>query len=166
MIVECPHCYTRVWPTPQGECPACRKSIHDATDTDPAKTSISVRDLSQLPPHCCDCGRSTDRYVKVVRRISRKTDVADSAAGLFSVLALLISWLFLPFALMSGLRERTADVVVVEMPQCEVCGESGKPAPIRVNSEELRMTFVVHKDFSKQIAEQSRSANDAATNVS
>ena len=165
MIVECPHCYTRVWPTPQGECPACRKSIHDATDADRAKTSVSIGHRSLLPPYCCDCGRPTDRYVRIVRRVSCKADVADSPAGLLSVLALLVSWWFLPLAVMSGLRDRTGDVVIVEIPQCEVCGESGRPAPIRVNSEELRMTFVVHKDFSKQIAEQSSSPDDAATNA-
>lgn len=166
MIVECPHCYTRVWPTPEGECPACRKSLHDTTDTDPAKTSVSIAHRSLLPPYCCDCGRPTDRYVKIVRRVSRGVDVADSPAGLLSVLGLLVSWWFLPFAVLCGLRDRTGDVVIVEIPQCEVCGDNGKPAPIRVNSEELRMTFVVHKDFSKQIVEQSSSPNDAATNAS
>jgi len=85
---------------------------------------------------------------------------------LLSILALLVSWWFLPFAVMCGLRDRTGDVVIVEIPQCEVCGDSGKPAPIRVNSEELRMTFVVHRDFSKQIAEQSSSPDDATTNAS
>ena len=136
------------------------------TDTDPTKTSVSIAHRSLVPRYCCDCGRPTDRYVKIVRRVSRGADVADSPAGMLSVLGLLVSWWFLPFAVMCGLRDRTGDVVVVEIPQCGVCGDQGKPAPIRVNSEELRMTFVVHRDFRKQIADRSSSADDATRSAS
>ena len=165
IIVECPHCYTHVVPTSEGECPACRKNIHDVADTDPARTSISIPHSSQLPPNCCHCGRPTDRYVKVVRKISRKTERGDSTAGVFFLLGLFVSCLLLPFALILGLRERSGDFVVVRIPQCEVRAKNGKPAPIRVNSEELKMTFVVHKDFKKQIAEQSTSSDEATTDA-
>ena len=61
-----------------------------------------------------------------------------------------VGWIVLPFAWMFGFGHRIGDVVVVRMPQCKSCASDGPPMPIRVNSEELRMTFVVHKEFKER----------------
>jgi hypothetical protein len=147
MFVECPHCYMRVIPNSEGECPACRNNIHDTADTDPTKASISVRHLADLPPYCCDCGRQTDRFVKVIRKVSHKMDGPDASSAILLVLGMFVSCFFLPLALVLGLRERKGDVIVVRMPQCKSCAMNGTPVPIRVNSEQLQMTFVVNKDL-------------------
>lgn len=154
VIVECPHCYTHMMPSPQGECPSCRKNIHDAGNADPARTAVSIRHLAELPQNCCDCGRETARYVNVTRRISRKAESHTSDVGALLFIASMFSCLFLPFALLFGLRERTGDSVRIDMPQCEACAAHGPPVPTRVNSEELRMTFVVDRQFKKRIVEQ------------
>ena len=90
--------------------------------------------------------------MKVIQKISRKLDRANASTGVWLVLGTLVSFVLLPFALLFGLRERTGDVIVVRMPQCSSCAGEGKPDPIRVNAEQLSMTFVVHHEFKKQNA--------------
>ena len=147
MIVDCPHCYTRVVPTSQGACPSCRQSVYEATDADHSKASISVAHLEPLPTMCCDCGCATDRTVKITRNISRKADLEPSD-DLLSYIGSLFSWIGWLIALVRGdFRSRIGDQVVVQMPQCVICSESGIPDPIHVNAHELRMTFIVNQEF-------------------
>ncbi len=158
MIVECPHCYTNVLPSREGQCPACRNNVHDAPKADPSKTSLTVRHGAELPSFCCGCGCPTDRYVKVLRKISHKKAQQDTSLGLFLVLGLLFGWIFWLIAWMRGdFRTRVGDVVVARMPQCKLCGANGAPDPIRVNAEELRMTFVVHRQFKEKVLEKAES---------
>ncbi len=148
-IVECPNCYTHVIPTSAGECPACRKDMTSAAGTESDKTSFSINHAAKLSPYCCGCGCHADRYVKVARHISRERDERDSSNDVLTVLILTVGWIVLPLVWMFGLRHRIGDVIVVRMPQCNVCASNGPPIPISVNSEELRMTFVVHKQFKE-----------------
>ncbi len=55
MIVECPHCHTRVLPKADNICPACRENILDTHDVDPNMVSLSVRESQDLPPYCYRC---------------------------------------------------------------------------------------------------------------
>ena len=111
----------------------------------PQQTSIRLSHNQQLPTVCSCCGTFTDRFVRVVREISRRKEQDRSAEllllGLFSWTVVLLAWLRGDF------RSRVKDTVRVEMPQCEFCGENGPPIPTTVNSEEYQMTFVVHRDF-------------------
>ncbi len=50
------------------------------------------------------------------------------------------------------LHKRSNDITLVMMPQCEPCGALHRPAPVRVDTEELRLTFVVHRDFEKRVS--------------
>ena len=156
LIIECPHCFTVVVPTAQGECPACRNIVQDAPEADPSRTSLSVPHLANLPAICCDCGGNTNRYVKVSRKISRNTDGEDPSSALILLLGLLMGgWFSCLLALFRGDSSRIGDMVVVKMPQCDVCRAYGPPDPIRINSEELKMTFVVHKDFKAAVLKES-----------
>ena len=151
VIVDCPHCYTRVVPTSQDTCPSCRQSVIEASETDPSKVSISVAHLQPLPDVCCTCGCGTDRIVKITRKISRKSDVEPSD-DLLTYIGSLFSWMSLLFALIRGdFRSRVEDQVVVRMPQCEICFESGMPEPVYVNAHELRMTFIVNQEFKSRV---------------
>ena len=58
-----------------------------------------------------------------------------------------------------GPRRRLSDTIVVRMPQCELCAPLGRPKPIRVNTEEYHVTFVVNKSFSERVGE-SRQGED------
>lgn len=149
MISECPHCYTRVVPNSEGECPSCRNNVRDAESAGTLNTSLPVRHLADLPAVCCQCACATDRYVKITRQISREKEEEDSSAGIALMMG---GWIFALVALLLGdFRSRSSDVVVVRMPQCDLCGANGSPDPIRVNSEELHMTFVVHKGFKRRL---------------
>ena len=147
MIVDCPHCYTRVVPTSHGGCPACRQSVFEASEADHSKASISVAHLEQLPTVCCDCGCATDHTVKITRKISRKSEVQPSD-DLLSHIGSLFSWIGWLLAVLRGeFRSRIGDQVIVRMPQCAICSESGIPDPIHVNAQELRMTFIVNQEL-------------------
>ncbi|MEO1998530.1 MAG: hypothetical protein ABGZ17_25075 [Planctomycetaceae bacterium] len=63
-----------------------------------------------------------------------------------------LSWMGWLIGLLRGdLQSRIGDVVVVQMPQCEICSQHGSPEPVHVNSHELRMTFIVNKDFKNGV---------------
>ena len=160
MIVECPHCYSKVMPSVSGECPSCRHNIHDLQDVEPEKTALTISSCDRLPPVCCDCGNSTQRYVTVTRKVSHKKE-PDSGAGVALILGMLVSWIFWIVAAVKGLRTRTQDLIIVELPQCELCGTLGPPAPIRVNSEELHMTFVVNQKLKQQVQAERELAGEA-----
>lgn len=147
MIIECPHCYSKVVPNPQGECPSCRKNTRDKNPQDVGRTSLTVAHAAALPKVCCRCAGETDAYVKITRKISRKKDPDSSSEPLW-LLGLFLSWIFWLLALLRGdFRERFSDVIVVHMPHCPRCQAEQPLEPIRINSEELQMTFVVHQDF-------------------
>jgi hypothetical protein len=156
MLDECPHCFSRVIASSGGECPACRKNIRDTAGTDPARTSMSMLPGAQLPQFCCDCDRATDRYVEVKSTIGGPG--GRDWGPIWSILFLPISWaLSLVFALESRsqrLNRRSNDLAVVKIPQCESCAAERRPVPIRVDTEELRLTFVVHRDFKKRVGDQ------------
>lgn len=154
MIIECPHCYTRVMPGPEGECPACRKNTRDTAGTDPAKTAMSIPNQASLPPVCCECGRPTDRYVKVTRSV-RVQGAAEGSGGTLASIGLWLLGGFTIFASSGHSRGTSGDVIVIHMPQCPLCGAEGPPSPKSVNAEELRMTFVVHKVFKEKAVKSS-----------
>ncbi len=47
MIVECPHCRTRVWPKRDGTCPSCQNSIHAPNQTSAAEAVLPADDPGQ-----------------------------------------------------------------------------------------------------------------------
>jgi hypothetical protein len=155
MTDECPHCYARVIAKADGECPACHRNIRDLTGTDPTRTQATLLHGAKLPPFCCDCGAPTDRYVKVKSTMGGPG--GSNQKALWGALAMLCSF-SLGLLLMGALRreqlsKRPNDVAVIHMPQCEPCGSVRRPAPIRVDTEQLALTFVVHREFKAHLGE-------------
>ena len=151
-IVECLSCHTRVIPSGDGVCPACKAPIGAADERDASKTLFAIAHASQLAPICCSCGLDTQRFVKVQQSIRVRSSL-DSSSLLLSLMMLLLGWVTLPIAWAAGLLDPARDAVVVRMPQCEACAVGGHPAPVRVNAEELRMTFLVHSRFKQANAD-------------
>lgn len=60
-------------------------------------------------------------------------------------------------------RRRSRDTLLIRLPQCKLCASQRRPAPVRVNSEELRLTFVVHRDFKHKVVEQNGSLDERTT---
>jgi hypothetical protein len=52
MLTECPHCFTRVLPKPDGQCPACQQSTLNVRDADREWMTATVRENSRMPDYC------------------------------------------------------------------------------------------------------------------
>lgn len=142
MLIDCPHCCTRIVPKSDGICPACQKDTRDTTGLDPSRTSIHVNQGDVLPPVCCECGQPTSRSVSVYRKASGRGQ-PSTTVGL--VVFALLSWSVGLYLTLRGLANAT--VAQVRIPQCEACAKRGPPQPRYVDYGNARMTFVVHKNL-------------------
>jgi hypothetical protein len=118
MLIDCPHCYTRVIPKADGCCPACQNDTRDVAGLDTSRTTIRVSQGDILPPICCECGQYTSRVVS----IHKKTGPRDEGPTLLGAAVL---WVFFR-SLGARLLLRAAGstlVVNVTMPQCDACAE-------------------------------------------
>lgn len=141
MIVECPHCHTRVLPMANYICPACRGDISDISDVDPNVVSIIVRESDELPPYCHSCNSSTERSVKI--KGEEESDLTRVFLALAGIFFFRPKW---------ALEEETnTPNVIIYFPQCDECAQFGKPAPIQVDFENQTMTFLVHPGFRDRI---------------
>ena len=142
MLIDCPHCYTRIVPKSDGSCPACQRDTRDTTGLDLSWTSIRVSQSDVLPPVCCECGLRTSRMVSVYR----KTSPAGEPSTLVGMAIFwLVSWVVGLWLILRGMAN--ASVVEVRLPQCEACAGQGPPEPRFVDFGNARMTFIVHKNL-------------------
>jgi hypothetical protein len=135
MIIECPHCHTRVLPKADNICPACRENILDTQDVDPNTVSLTVRESQDLPPYCYLCNSYTERYVKIE---------GDPEA----------TWETMIRTLVPHWKRQTDEAttnVFINLPQCEACAEREEPTPLYVDYDEQTMTFVVHQGFKERV---------------
>lgn len=142
MLIDCPHCLTKVVPKEDGSCPSCQEDTRDAAGCDLTKTTISVEQAEILPAVCCGCGRETYRYVRV------KAGAGDVPL-VGRLIALCFSYVWFLLTLACG--ERRARVVIVNVPQCEDCARDGRPQPRYVDYANARMTLVVHKSLKERL---------------
>jgi hypothetical protein len=141
MLKDCPHCYARVVPKSDGRCPACQKDMQNLAGADTTRASLRVAQGDVLPSICCGCGQSTDRFVKVHKTRSGRD---EPSAWVKVLLFFTFNW-----GVMSGGGK---DVVEVKIPQCDFCGNEGRPEPDHVDFDNVRMTFVVHKNLRNATA--------------
>jgi len=135
IIVECPHCFTMVLPKPGNICPACQSDIEDLTDIDQNFVSLVIQESEELPSNCHTCFAYTDRTVRVS---------GDKESALDNVV----------YFLFSGFRRLTAEDtsnVIIDIPQCDRCGEQNDPEPIKVDYANQTMTFVVQRMFRNRV---------------
>lgn len=156
MLIQCPHCYTKVMPKPDGSCPACQKDTADLRGTDPTRHSLRLLQGTSLPGICCDCGEETDRYFIVSCTSSTDRDQLSGFAQ--SLIALLVSWPMALYFFLLGIQNRT--VVRIRMPQCHDCALTSPPKPRYVDYGNARMTFVVHNNLYQAViaAEEDQAA--------
>ncbi len=152
MIVECPHCHTRVEPTVDEECPSCRKNVLDNSDADLSKTSMSIAHSTKLPQVCHSCAIPTDRYVVVKQSFG-----ATEMSAVRRVLSMLVAVVFGLFNLDndSQRERRRRDNVRVRVPQCQTCSSNGPPQPMSVNSETYHLTLLVDRRFKQFVESES-----------
>ena len=146
MIIECPHCHTRVLPLANNICPACRKDISDTTGVDPNLASLVVPQLANLPPYCYSCNSPTERYVKITETVQIGGD--SPFARFFLIVMAVIT---LRPGVWRSLTEGKKSSVTIHVPQCERCAQSGKPKPHHIDFEGQAMIFIVHKEFRDRV---------------
>ena len=149
MIIECPHCHTRVAPTGDQECPSCRKNVLDRSEVDPSKTSMTIAHATALPQFCHSCAMPTERFVTVAQSFGEAG--SSAVTRLLSMVVATVLGLFLAED-ESQRKRRIRDNVRVRVPQCQTCASAGRPEPLSVNSETYQMSLLVDRRF-KQIVE-------------
>jgi hypothetical protein len=143
MIIECPHCHTRILPRKDNTCPACRKDLADVGDVDPNMVSLIIHESQELPPFCYSCNLYTERFV----RLTSEDDagVAEAILSLAELLLLRPKW-------SRHNNEVGTSNVYIYLPQCEQCAEEfGRPEPITVDFEHQTMKFLVHRGFRDRV---------------
>jgi hypothetical protein len=155
MLTECPHCFTRVLPRPDGQCPACQQSTLNVRDADREWMTVTVRENSQMPDYCCLCMLPESRLVSVVRSRVVWGTKDDSGFGVAATLALhlLIGGLSFLIHSLHAEKRSGAQMVVVRVRQCRACSRREPLEPTFVNFDSYSMKFVVHRDFAKLFGE-------------
>src|SRR5579864_8398637 len=155
MLTECPHCFTRVLPKPDGQCPACQQSTMNVRDADREFMTVTVRENSQMPDFCCTCMLSELRLVRVAR--SRVVWRSVDGTGVTAALVFVFHWLFHGIGFLLHLldpqKRSGSQKVVVRVRQCQECSRRQPLEPVLVNYDAYSMKFVVHKDFAKLFAQ-------------
>lgn len=129
IVVECPHCHTKIMPLADNTCPACQGNLSDLAGVDPNKVSLLIHESEELPTYCYSCNQYTEEEV----RISGDQE------------SILSKFLFGDVS-----PEQTSNVVIF-LPQCETCSEIEDPEPVEVDYELQTMTFVVHTGFHDRV---------------
>jgi hypothetical protein len=155
-LIQCPHCYFRVLPSKEGYCPSCHKDVHDLNGVDPSKILMDIPDTMPLPDFCLNCARPTKRRVKILS----KADL-EKEPTLFNFLKQINQVSMVPLYAYAdyGDMDGTSPTVAMNVPQCDECASREKPKPIHTDFENMRMTFIVHKNFKKKALSVRESAN-------
>ena len=129
VIVECPHCHTRVIPKSKNICPACQEDVSDTQGTDPNQVAFTIHESEELPSYCFSCNRYTERIVRVSR---------DNESGILTAI----------FGLPDP--EDTSNIILY-LPQCESCDELDGPQLVEADYEHQIITLVVHRSFRDRV---------------
>ncbi|MCQ3936059.1 MAG: hypothetical protein DPW18_03310 [Chloroflexi bacterium] len=140
IIVECPHCYTKILPLADNTCPACQGDLSHPVWMDSNRVSLLIHESEELPSYCYSCNQYTEQKVRVS---------GDQESLLSELLTGDVS------------PEQTSNVVIF-LPQCESCAEMEDPEPVEVDYELQTMTFVVHAGFRDRVIQfrEDRDQND------
>ncbi len=155
MLTECPHCFTRVLPRPDSQCPACQQDTRSVRDADREFVTVTVRENSTMPDHCCSCMLPERRLVRISR--SRVVWGSGDDGGIGAAAALVLQALaggvhFLIHALFSE-KGSGSQKVVVQVRQCGECSRRQVLEPVFVNYDAYTMKFIVHRDFARMFDE-------------
>lgn len=155
MLPEFPHCFTRVLPRPDGQCPSCQQSTLSIRDADREFVTVTVRENSQMPDFCCTCMIPERRLVRVAQsRVvwGSSDDSGVATAALFVAHVLIGGFTFLIQLLHSDKRSGSQKVVV-RVRQCRECSRRQPLEPVFVNHDGYSVKFVVRHDFATMFAE-------------
>lgn len=130
VIIECPHCHTRVIPKSNSICPACQENVSDTQGADPNQVAFTIHESEELPDYCFSCNSYTERIIRVS---------ADEESGILN-------------AIFGTPEPEDTTNVILYLPQCEVCAELEKdPQLVEADYEHQAMTLVVHRGFRDRV---------------
>ena len=128
LIVECPHCHTRVIPTANNIYPNCHEDVSDMAGVDPNQVPFVVSEAEEFPSFCYSCNQHTDRYIRVS---------SDNET-------------FLERLLFQNTLPEDTSKVIVYLPECEACGEN-EVELVDVDYEHQTMKIIVHRGFRERV---------------
>lgn len=139
LIVERPHCHTRVIPTANNTCPNCHEDVSDMTGVDPNQVPFVVSEAEEFPSFCYSCNQYTDHYVRVS---------SDNET-------------FLERLLFQNTLPEDTSKVIVYLPECEACGEN-EVELVDVDYEHQTMKIMVHHGFRDRVLQYRQSPHQKA----
>ncbi len=141
-IIECPHCFTRVYPKSDDTCPACMENVTDTAGANLDLTAARFSVHEPLPELCIVCGESTARTYKYSVEIPGRNE--SSFLGILSVLFL---------GRLFGRRvKKAAETLSLGLPLCKNCEPHKKGIEAHyIDKDTETMTFVVHKAFKEKL---------------
>jgi len=156
MMTECPHCFTRVLPRRNGECPACQK---DTTAKSSAEVvPIIYGEQSRSPYFCCTCALPTTRLVKVCHKLSQPAPTSRRfTLNLILVLAQLMTELMIlvvEFIAKKSGGARDISEVIIHICQCRDCSRRSPIEPLAIDFDAGLMRLPVHRDFARYFEEE------------
>lgn len=128
IIVECPHCHTRVIPLADNTCPNCHENVMDMSGVDPSQAPFIVSEADEFPTYCYSCNRHTDRYVRIM---------ADEESIVERIL-------------FKDQRPEDTTNIIVYLPECELCSEK-EVELVEADYENQAMTIMVHRGFRDRV---------------
>ncbi len=159
MVTECPHCFRRVVPHANGDCPACHRDINAPPAGDSARSRITINENTRFPDICCICGTPTSRCSKLVCSgqiaIGAPGTKTSSDPGFLTVA--LFGGIFARLALLCfgfGPREQghmSDGMLIFRIPHCKVCSKAGKLEAATTDLEHYQIALIVHRDFAMQL---------------
>lgn len=161
MMTECPHCFTRVLPRRNGECPACQK---DTTAKSSAEVvPIIYGEQSHSPYFCCTCALPTTRLVKVRHKLALQAPTGRRfSLNLILVLAHLMTELMILVVEFIAKRSggaRDISEVIIRICQCRDCSKRFPIEPLGMDFDAGLMRLAVHRDFARYFEEENAALN-------
>lgn len=141
VLVECPHCQTRVDPSHRnGICAKCNGTVNEIDGVNPNRALLVMRATGRMPEVCCQCGMPTTEMTSIATQ-------DDHSAAVYGLMA---TKLFSPFVwVINQLRsfaKTGQEPVSLHVPHCEFCDASRFNAVALHPSEDLYQC-AVHIDF-------------------
>lgn len=152
MIIECPHCFTRISEREDGICLACRNNYNEVSEENRDKSSIEIIEDQEFPDVCLVCGRDnvSSRYEFSSYHDMTKEILGET--GLIEKIIMLICGFLGGCAAYISKGIETERSVRVNIPVCDDCYKSKKEIKsLNVLYEERKMKVVSHKLFKEAL---------------
>jgi endogenous inhibitor of DNA gyrase (YacG/DUF329 family) len=156
MVIECPHCFTKVIADNNHICPSCGKNVNEIDIERSSKTSCVIQYNDNLPKYCIHCGKSTSDIVKF------ETDIeggnSDKKFILYNLLIMILSFLavFTGWLILAQYNKNVQNYLL-HYPICDSCKNAKLKLEIKnIDFKNERITVIVNKVFKNEFEASKR----------